>query len=74
MKHLQTAAEARGEELETYAARLLESSAALTNLSFRELLAPLHRQVAESGMSDGEVDRLLDETIAESRRTRNSRP
>jgi len=66
----QQSAEAKGMAVETYIANLLTKSATLEKLSFREFLAPLHAQVKASGMSDAEIDQLLDEAIAESRAQR----
>ena len=43
-----------GQNLHTYASKLLEH--AITQPSAAELLAPFRKQVAESGMSDEELD------------------
>lgn len=50
---LRQQAEAAGQDLMSYAARLLERAAARPALD--ELLAPLRREFAESGMSDDEL-------------------
>ena len=74
LRNLQSAADAKGVQLESFAASLLEKSAALAKLSFRELFAPLHKSVESSGLSGSEVDQLLDEAIAESRSSTKARP
>jgi hypothetical protein len=56
---LRERARATGEDVSSCAARLLQD--ALTAASVDELLAPFRRQVAESGISDDELDRLGEE-------------
>lgn len=51
----------------------VESYLNLTTKSFDELFAPLRKQVAESGLSDDQVDDLLQEAIDESRAERKLR-
>ena len=67
LDQLRTAANSQGLNLEAYAAKILQTNAALTKMSFREILAPLHAEVEKSGASAAEVDQLIDEAIAESR-------
>jgi pantoate kinase len=56
---LRERANARGEDIAAYAARLLHD--ALNAPSVDELLAPFRRQVAESGMTDKELNDLCEE-------------
>jgi hypothetical protein len=56
---LRERAKARGEDVSALAARLLED--ALSTATVDELLAPFRRQVADSGISDDELDRLGEE-------------
>ena len=51
-------AAARGLALEDYAREVLERDA--STMSLRELFAPVREQVAESGLTDSEVDALLE--------------
>lgn len=74
LHQLESAATAQGIEVETYAASVLQKSAALAKLSFRELFAPLHAAVKNSGMTGDEVDQLLDDAIAESRGHPTAKP
>jgi hypothetical protein len=74
LRQLETDAKARGVDVEAYAAGVLEKTAALSRLSFREILAPLHASVKESGLNDAEVDRLLDDAVAATRRDKSARP
>lgn len=63
---LRERAKARGEDVASYAARLLQE--ALATPSVDELLAPFRRQVEESGVSDEQLDQLGDELRREARR------
>ncbi len=56
---LQERAAAAGQDVRQYAARLLEE--AIVAPSVEELLAPFRQQVAESGMSDTELDSMFEE-------------
>lgn len=53
---LRKRAKANGEEVSSYAARLLQD--ALVTPSVDELLAPFRKQVEESGITDTELDSL----------------
>jgi hypothetical protein len=56
---LRERARASGEDVGAYAARLLHD--VLTTPSVEELLAPVRRQVEESGITDEELDELGNE-------------
>lgn len=56
---LRERARANGEEVATFAARLLQE--ALSAPSVDELLAPFRKQVEESGITDEELDQLGEE-------------
>lgn len=56
---LRERAKANGEDVSSYAARLLQE--ALCAPSVDELLAPFRRQVEESGITDEELDQLGEE-------------
>jgi len=56
---LRQRAEANGEDVASYAARLLKE--ALSAPSVDELLAPFRKQVEESGITDRELDQLGEE-------------
>jgi hypothetical protein len=54
-----------GQDLSTVASDLLEE--AVTRQSADELLAPARKQVAESGLNDGQVDGFFREVLKEVR-------
>jgi hypothetical protein len=56
---LRERASARGEDVASYAARVLQE--ALTAKSVDDLLAPFRRQVDESGATDEELDDLCED-------------
>lgn len=58
-KVLRERAEAHGQDIDSYAARLLQE--ALNTPSVDELLAPFRKQVEDSGASDEELDQLGEE-------------
>ena len=71
---LRERAQAAGEEISSYAARLLDD--ALTTPSIEELLAPFRKQVNESGMSDDELDKFyedLRDKVWEEKQTKRSK-
>jgi hypothetical protein len=41
--------------------------------TFRDILEPVHRQVAESGMTEAQLDTLLDESLENTRAERRRR-
>ena len=53
-----------GQDLRTYVRNLLEKEAAQT---LTEAAKPIHRQFDESGMTETELERLIDETVRETR-------
>ena len=54
-----------GLDLKTFVRNLLEKEAAQ---SLTEVARPIYRQTDESGMSDSELENLLDDTVREVRR------
>jgi hypothetical protein len=56
---LRAKAAATGQPLDAYASLILERAA--TSPSVEEVLAPFRKQVAESGMTDGELDAFFEE-------------
>ena len=56
-----------GANVEDLVEKAVESYLNATSLTFDAFLAPLRKQVAQSGMTDAEVDQLLQESIDESR-------
>ena len=68
---LRERAQAIGEDVSSYAARLLEQ--ALSTPSIDELLAPFRRQVEESGMTDQQLDEFGEELRREVRQEQHER-
>ena len=56
---LRERAAASGQPLDVYASRVLEAAA--TAPSIDELLAPARRQIADSGMTDAQLDTFLED-------------
>ena len=60
-----------GQDLSTVASRLIEQ--AITQPTVDELLAPFRKQVAESGMSDEELDAFLRKELEAHRREKRAK-
>jgi len=69
---LRERAAAAGKDVQSFARDAVEKELAKPE-TFAELLAPVHKAVRESGMTDEEVDQLLEKALADSRRPRTSR-
>ena len=61
-----------GQDLVTVASDLLEQ--AITRPSLDELLAPARKQVAESGMTDRQLDGLFRDVLKEVRNEKKAQP
>ena len=68
---LRERAKASGEEVASYAVRLLQE--ALSTPSVDELLAPFRKQVEESGLSDEQLNRFGEELRNDARREQRAR-
>jgi hypothetical protein len=68
---LRERAKANGEDVGSYAARLLKD--ALTAPSVDELLAPFRKQVEESGITDEELDSFGEEIRRDARQNAQAR-
>lgn len=69
---LRQRAAAAGKDVQSFARDAVEKEL-LRPETFAEILAPVHKAVKESGMSDEEVDALLEKALADSRRERKNR-
>ena len=69
---LRERAAAEGEDPAHYAARLLAE--AVARPSVEQLLAPFRKQVAESGMSDEQLDEFFREQLDATRRDAKANP
>jgi hypothetical protein len=68
---LRERAKANGEDVASYAARLLKD--ALGTPSVEELLAPFRKQVEESKITDDELDQMGEELLRDSREAAKAR-
>lgn len=69
---LRAHASASGKNLETLVVEAIEAKLSLAQMTFREILAPIHDDFRRSGMSDEELDELLQSERAEARAARAS--
>jgi phosphoglycolate phosphatase-like HAD superfamily hydrolase len=69
---LRQQAQASGQQLDAYAAQLLEQAA--TARTVDEVLAPFRKEVADSGMSDQELDEFLEDLRQKAYQDRQRRP
>ena len=59
LKALETNARALGKSVDEYACELIETGLAALEPTFDEILAPIRREVEESGITDEELDELF---------------
>ena len=69
---LRAHAAATGKNVETVVVEAVEAKLTLSKLSFREILAPIHDDFKKSGMTEPELDHLLQDALTETRATRRS--
>ena len=74
-RRLQERAAQLGQDLPTYLRRLiredLDAALPARGRTFAEILAPVHEDFRKSGMTEGELDALLEEALSESRAERH---
>lgn len=59
LRTLNTKAKESGKSVEDYTRELIEEKVSAHELTFDEILAPIRKQVEESGMTDEELDELF---------------
>jgi hypothetical protein len=64
-------AAANGQEMSEYVQKLIKKD--IDQPSFAEILAPIHEAVRASGMGEAEIDGVIDDAIADSRRQRRGK-
>ncbi len=72
IERMQAQAAASGKDVDTFVCEALEAKLVISGLSFREILAPVHRHFEASGMSEEELDALAQEAVAEARAERKA--
>jgi predicted transcriptional regulator len=68
---LQERAQANSTSTDVYIEQIVQD--ALTKPTLREILAPIHQEFLESGMSEGELDSVLQDALQQSRHERHVR-
>lgn len=71
-KQLRAQAAATGKSIGTLVLEAVQARLALADLSFKELLGPVHEDFRLSGMSEHEREMLLDDSLKEARSARRS--
>jgi hypothetical protein len=66
--------EATGKSISTLVVEAVEARLALTQLRFKDILAPVHAEFRRSGMSAAELNTLLEESLEKARSERRSHP
>lgn len=72
IEKLQAQAAASGKDIETFVREAVEVKLAVAGQSFREIMAPVHEDFRKSGMSEQELESLVDEAVAEVRADRKA--
>lgn len=71
-ERLRAQSEATGKNISTLVEEAVEARLSLAQLSLRDILAPAHTDFQRSGMTQGELDALLQESVDEVRSERRS--
>jgi len=72
LEQLKAEAEATGKDVETVVRDALDARLARRKQTFAEVLKPIHDAVKESGLSEEEVNGLIDEAVKQVRAERRS--
>ena len=72
IEKLQAQAAASGKDVDTLVREAVDVKLAISQLSFREILAPIHREVEESGLSEDELNSLAEEAVRKARTARRT--
>lgn len=67
-------AEATGKDIGTLVLEAVVPRLSLAQLSIKEILAPVHDDLRQSGLTDGELDALLKDSLQDTRSIRHSAP
>jgi hypothetical protein len=72
LKQLEAEAAATGKDVQTVVREAVEARFAQRRLTFADILKPIHEQVEASGVSDRELDELVDRAVADGRAQRSA--
>jgi hypothetical protein len=70
IQKLQAEAAASGKDVDTLVREAVEVKLAVSGRSFREIMAPVHEQFRKSGMTDDELNILVNDAVADARAER----
>jgi hypothetical protein len=73
VERLQAQAAASGKDVDTFVREAVEAKLAIPGSPLRETLAPIHEDFRKSGMSEQQLDDLIDEAVSEARAARKSK-
>jgi hypothetical protein len=73
-ERLRAQAEATGKNISTLVVEAVEARLSLAKFNLRDVLAPAHADFHRSGMTDGELDALLQDSLNGVRSERRSTP
>jgi len=71
-ERLRAQSEVTGKDISTLVVEAVEARLSLAQLSLRDILAPAHADFQQSGMTEAELDTLLQESVDEVRCERRS--
>ena len=69
---LRAHAAAAGKNIEAVVVEAVEAKLTLSKISLRQILAPVHEDFKKSGMTEPELDDLLQDSISETRASRHT--
>jgi hypothetical protein len=72
LERLQAEAKASGKDVETFVREAVEQKLARRNRTFAEIVKPMHDAVDASGMSDQDLDELLEGELRATRAERRA--
>lgn len=73
-EQLRAQAQATGKNISTLVVEAVEARLALAQLRFKDILAPVHAELRRSGMSESDLNTLLEESLEKARSERRSHP
>jgi len=73
-ERLRAQAEATGKNISTLVVEAVEARLSLAQLSLRDILGPVHGDLQRSGMTDADLDTLLENSLDAARSERKSAP
>jgi hypothetical protein len=73
-EQLRAQAEATGKNISTLVVEAVQARLALAHLQFKDILAPVHAEFEQSGMTEVDLSALLENSLEQSRSDRRSAP